>query len=81
MVAEAERTGRQTSLIAERVQPWRIRSLASAVLAPGVVAGALGALYFAGVTSGWTAEAMAITMIGFAGLSGIATFAARRADV
>jgi two-component system cell cycle sensor histidine kinase/response regulator CckA len=50
-------------------------------LAPAVIVGVLGALYLAQVISDWTPEAMAITMIGLGGLSGVAASASHRANV
>ena len=44
---------------------------------PAGIAGALGVLCLARVVSGWTAEAMAIAIIGLGGLSGVATVARR----
>jgi len=44
---------------------------------PAAIAGVFGVLCLVRVVSGWTAEAMAIAIIGLGGLSGIAAVANR----
>src|SRR5438445_2961796 len=80
MVVEPERAGRRISRIAGHWKPRWISSLATATLAPVVIAGIFAVLYLGLVISA-TPQGTAITMIGLAGLSGIAAVANRRTNV
>ena len=62
------------------MKPWRIRCLATATLAPVLIAGVLGVLYLERVIS-VTPDGAAVAMIGLAGLGGIVAVASHRTNV
>jgi len=79
MVVEAGRTGRRTGRTAQR-QPLRwIASLSCAALALTATAGGLGAFCFARIIFSSTGQAAAVTVIGLAGVGGVAAFVGRQA--
>ena len=71
MVVEAGPAGRVISCL----KRWRVRALPAAALAPAVLAGILGILYFGQIISGCSAKDTGITMFVFAGLSVITALA------
>ena len=76
MVVEAERNVRRSDELATRVtRCWIYLNIMSWL--PAAIAGVFGVLCLVRVVSGWTAEAMAIAIIGLGGLSGIAAVANR----
>jgi len=80
MAVDAERTGLGAGWTAGRRHRGWIRRLASGTQVLAAIAGGLGAVYLAWASSTPLAQATAITMIGFAGVSVIAGFATRWAQ-
>jgi len=77
MLVEAEQTGLKAGWTAScRRSSW-IRSVSCGAQALAAIAGGLGAVYLACVSSTPIAQATAITIIGLAGISGFAAFANR----
>src|SRR5580693_5990863 len=79
MMVDVERVGRGIGCTPRGRHPGWIRSLGGAAQALAAIAG-FGALYLAWTITGSTTRPIEYTIFGLVGISGVAVFAARRAQ-
>jgi two-component system cell cycle sensor histidine kinase/response regulator CckA len=78
IVAKAERSDRRARWIVERSNPRRIRFLATGSSTGALVAAFVASLYFGHIVPGFSADVMALLIVGLSGLSGLTALACGR---